>query len=82
MSAADAAKAKALKESKFKELASKRTQKVLDTMDVLGNCFSRANYVYTDEQTEKIFEALSAKVDELRSLTQPDAPKASNSFSL
>lgn len=70
------------KADKFKELASKRTTKALDTLDVLGNCFNRTNYAYTDEQVDKIFTAISEKVAELRSLTEPEAKRAAKSFQL
>lgn len=70
------------KEDKFRELASKRTQKALDSLDVLGNCFNRANYTYTDEQTEKIFEVLTDKITELQGLTQPEAKRERAGFTL
>lgn len=81
--AADTANASAkAKEDKFKELASKRTQKSLDALDVLGNCFNRANYTYTDDQVEKIFEALTDKLAELRKLTEPEAKRERAGFVL
>jgi hypothetical protein len=70
------------KAAKFVKLAQTRTQKALDALDVLGNCFNRANYEYTDEQTEKIFTTLRAKIDALEASTKPDAPAKSGGFTL
>lgn len=70
------------KGEKFRKLASTRTQKCLDSLDVLGNCFNRNNYEYTDEQVDKIFTVLEAKITELRNLTNPDAPKKGEGFTL
>lgn len=70
------------KAAKFSEIAPKRVVKVLDAMDVLGNVFNRQNYTYSDEQVEKIFTALDAKVQELRALTQPGSGKSGNAFTL
>jgi hypothetical protein len=65
------------KKDKFRELAGKRTQRALDTLDVLGNCFNRNNYTYTPEQIEKIFEALETKFAEIKALTEPKQDGAS-----
>jgi hypothetical protein len=74
--------ASADKAAKFVKLAQTRTQKTLDALDVLGNCFNRTNYEYTDEQTEKIFTTLRAKIDALEASTKPDAPAKSGGFTL
>jgi hypothetical protein len=70
------------KEAKFRKLAQARTAKALDVLDVLGNCFNRANYSYTDEQVEKIMGALEGKLAHLRDLTNPEVRRTDNSFTL
>lgn len=45
----------AVKESKrerFVRLAEARTNKILDMMKLLGNCSSKSNYDYTDEDVK------------------------------
>jgi len=54
------------KSARFKNLASKRTSNVLHDMDVLKKCFDQNSYQYNDEHIEKIFEALEAKLSDLR----------------
>ena len=52
---------KKVKESKtdsFIRIAKPRVQSVLKTLRILGNCSNRANYNYTQEQTDKIFETI------------------------
>ena len=46
------------KSERFKRLASKRTNEVLDKLRILGNCADRRSYPYTDEEIEKIFRAI------------------------
>ena len=52
------------KASKFKELAVKRTNKVLKSIAGLGN-LSSSNYAYTEEQAAKMIAALKGAVAEL-----------------
>ena len=49
---------KAIKEERFKRIAGRRVQEILDKLRLLGNCANRGNYSYTDEQIRKIFNAI------------------------
>lgn len=49
---------KKLKEERFKRIASRRVQEILDKLRLLGNCANRGNYYYDDEQIRKIFNAI------------------------
>ena len=49
---------KAIKEERFKRIAGRRVQEILDKLRLLGNCANRANYSYTDEQVRKIFNTI------------------------
>ena len=49
---------KAIKEERFRRIASRRVQEILDKLRLLGNCANRGNYYYTDEQIRKIFSAI------------------------
>lgn len=56
------------KESKselFLRLAQLRTQKVLKSLRILGNCSNRANYEYSTEQVESITEAIGSAFNEM-----------------
>ncbi len=46
----------------FVRLAEARTNKILDMLRLLGNCSSRSNYEYTDEDIKKIFTAIEKEV--------------------
>ena len=42
----------------FKEIAAKRTIRVLDVLRLLGQCSNRRSYEYTDVQVQKIFRSI------------------------
>ena len=44
-----------IKELKFREVAGKRTVRILDALRLLGQCANRRSYQYTDAQVDKIF---------------------------
>lgn len=50
------------KRERFIRLAEARTNKIIDMMRLLGNCASKANYDYTDEDVRKIFIALEKEL--------------------
>jgi len=49
---------KLVKEERFKKIAGRRVQEILNKLRLLGNCANRANYSYTEEQVKKIFNAI------------------------
>ncbi len=52
----------ALKRERFKNVASKRVQKVLDSIDSLAKCSNRNNYDYTDEDVTKMLKAVKEQI--------------------
>ena len=50
------------KRDRFVRLAEARTNKILEMMRLLGNCSSKTNYEYTDEDIKKIFGALEKEL--------------------
>ena len=50
------------KRERFIRLAEARTNKLLEMMRLLGNCSSKSNYDYTDEDVKKIFTALEKEL--------------------
>lgn len=52
------------KKERFKRLAEARTEKILDMIELLGNLSNGSFYEYTNEQVEKIFNAIELKTAE------------------
>lgn len=50
------------KRERFVRIAEARTNKILEMMRLLGNCSSKSNYEYTDEDIKKIFGALEKEL--------------------
>ena len=50
------------KKEKFKRLAEARTNKIIDMLDLLGNCANKSNYEYTDDEVRVIFTAIENAV--------------------
>ena len=55
------------KEERFKSVAERRVQNVLNQMRLLRNCANRGNYSYTNEQANKIFRAIEEEWKHVRS---------------
>ena len=52
---------KSTRRERFENVAARRTQKILDLLDILGNCSNRTNYEYTDSDIRKMFSAIKEK---------------------
>lgn len=50
------------KRERFVRLAEARTNKILEMMRLLGNCSSKANYEYTEDDVKQIFGALEKEL--------------------
>lgn len=53
---------KETKRERFVRLAEARTNKIIDMMKLLGNCSSKTNYEYTEEDVKKIFGAIEREM--------------------
>jgi len=49
---------KAIKEERFKKIASRRVQEILNKLRLLKNCANTSNYSYNDEQARKIINTI------------------------
>lgn len=47
---------------KFKRIASARTQKIIDMIGLLGNCSNQYVYEYSQEEVDKIFDAIETEL--------------------
>ncbi len=45
---------------RFVRIAEVRTQKIIDMIDLLGNCSNQYNYEYTQKDVEKMFSAIES----------------------
>ncbi len=55
------------KHEKFKRIVSKRVNELINKIDILGNCSNKSNYYYTEEDVNKIFNAIEQKLRETKS---------------
>lgn len=47
---------------RFKRVASKRTNDILERIRILGNCSNRSSYEYTKEEVNKIFSEIDKQL--------------------
>lgn len=66
------------KEERFLKIAENRTNTILQTLRLLGNCSNTNNYKYTEQQVKQIFSAIE---NELK-ITKMKFEKKENKFSL
>lgn len=70
------------KRERFVRLAEARTNKIIDMIQLLGNCSNTSVYDYTQQDVEKIFSAIEAELrDAKKKFTKSDSRKSSR-FSL
>jgi (p)ppGpp synthase/HD superfamily hydrolase len=54
------------KKERFKNVAGRRVQKVLDDLESLSKCANKATYDYTEEDIRKMVKAITDKVNLLK----------------
>ena len=67
---------------KFVRLAEARTNKIIDMLQLLGNCSNTSAYDYTQQDVEKIFSAIEAEVREAKKKFSKIEAKKSVRFTL
>jgi hypothetical protein len=50
------------KKDRFKRVAEKRTNNIIKTLKLLGNCSNKGNYEYTKTQVDLIFKAIEKEL--------------------
>lgn len=53
---------KETKQERFKRIASRRTNEILDKIRLLGNCGNKRSYEYTDTEVNKIFSEIDKEL--------------------
>jgi len=68
--------------AKFVELAEKRTTKAINSVRAIAKLSNRNNYVFTDEQVNKIAEALRDEVVQMHEAFAAPEAQAKEGFKL
>ena len=68
------------KDQRFKRIAARRTQTVLEALRKLGNCSNKGTYSYSNDDISKIFEAIDLDIKRIKALFSTKTK--SNKFSL
>ncbi len=69
-----------LKRDRFKNVAGRRVQKVLDTIDSLAKCANKNNYEYDEDDVSKMMRALKDKVKILEMAYTSNTKSTKNTF--
>ena len=70
------------KRDKFVRLAEARTNKIIDMLQLLGNCSNSNAYDYTQQDVDKIFNAIESEVREAKKKFSKMESKKSTRFTL
>ena len=70
------------KREKFVRLAEARTNKIIDMIQLLGNCSNSNVYDYTQQDVEKIFAAIENEVREAKKKFNKTESKKGTRFTL
>ncbi len=76
------AKEQETKRDKFVRLAEARTNKIIDMLQLLGNCSNSNAYDYTQQEVDKIFNAIEAEIREAKKKFNKIDSKKSTRFKL
>lgn len=70
------------KRDKFVRLAEARTNKIIDMIQLLGNCSNSSAYDYSQQDVDKIFAAIEAELREAKKKFNKIDSKKSARFTL
>ena len=76
------AKEQETKRTKFVRLAEARTNKIINMLQLLGNCSNSSVYDYTQKDVDKIFAAIEAEVKEAKKKFNKTESHKSTRFTL
>ena len=69
-----------IREERFRRIASRRVQVILDKLRLLGNCSDKSNYSYEEGQVRKTFRAIEEETKRVKALF--NKPKKKSKFEL
>jgi uncharacterized protein involved in exopolysaccharide biosynthesis len=70
------------KREKFVRIAEARTNKIINMIQLLGNCSNQSLYEYTAKDVNKIFSAIQAELDEAKKRYSKQDSQKGNKFTL
>ena len=70
------------KRERFVRLAEARTNKIIDMIQLLGNCSNSSAYEYTQQDVDQIFRAIEAEVREAKKKSTKNEPAKNTRFTL
>lgn len=70
------------KRDKFVRLAEARTNKIIDMIQLLGNCSNSSVYEYTQQDVEQIFSAIETELREAKKKFAKSEPAKTTRFTL
>ncbi len=68
------------KRERFEKVASNRVQKVIDFLDLIGNCSNKNNYEYSEKDVELMFKEINRAVKEARVMYDKELNKTKTGF--
>jgi hypothetical protein len=69
------------KADRFHRVAERRTNNAIEEIRKLGNCGNKQNYLYTEDEVRKVFEAIEKEIESAKSKF-PYFKEKSRKFSL
>lgn len=70
------------KRERFVRLAEARTNKIIDMIQLLGNCSNQSQYEYTQKDVSKIFNAIQNELDTAKKRFNKQESQKGNKFKL
>ena len=70
------------KRDKFVRLAEARTNKIIDMIQLLGNCSNQSQYEYSQKDVNKIFNAIQGELDAAKKRFNKQESQKGNKFKL
>lgn len=70
------------KHDKFVRLAEARTNRIIDTLQLLGNCSNTSAYEFSQEEVDEIFQAIEQKLRETKKKFSKEESEKPARFSL
>lgn len=64
---------------RFERVASNRVQKIIDYLNLLGNCANKNNYEYTEKDVELMFREINKSLKETKILFDIELSKTNKS---
>jgi len=68
-------KMSSVKRDRFEKVASNRVQKIIDFIELLGNCANKNNYEYTEKDVELMFKEINRALKETKTLYDKELNK-------